>query len=138
MNTSASAAASETFRAVRTAGYAEALRGISFTPGTNTTPPTQIPYPVTRSRPVYNLIAGTYTQNITVRNNTNSTLTGPVYLELQDLTYRLKYGAVVNGIPAIQLAASGTTWNPGASVTVTATFERPFNGFLRYNPVVTQ
>lgn len=138
LNMDPSLAAQESFNVLRTAQFGEALRGISFTPGTNTTPPAQAAYPVTGTMPQYNYIRGTYSQMITIRNNTSSAVTGPVYLEFQNLNCKLVNGIWMNGWPTLQIVPSGTTWNPGAAVTITATFARPFNGPIGYDPEVTQ
>ncbi|HWF47913.1 MAG TPA: hypothetical protein VG168_12960, partial [Bryobacteraceae bacterium] len=138
LNTSPDVAAAESFRLLRTANYAEALRGVSFTPGTDMTPPTQIPYPVTVTNLRYNFVSGTYTETLTIRNNTITPLTGPVYLEFQNLNCRLVSSNLMDGWPTLQILPSGSTWNPGAPITMDVSFARPFNGPIRYNPVVAQ
>lgn len=138
LNADPSVAATESFNVVRTAQFAEALRGISFTPGTGTTPPTQVSYPVTGTNPQYNFIRGTYSQTITIRNNTAATVTGPVYLEFQNLNCKLVDAISLGGWPSIQIVPDGSTWSSGAAITATVTFARPFNGRIGYNPVVTQ
>jgi hypothetical protein len=138
LNTSPDVAATESFRLLRIAQYAEALRGVSFTPGTDTTPPEQIPYPVTATKTQYNFTSGTDTETLTIRNNTTTSVNGSVYLELQNLNCRLLNGSSMDGWPTLEILPSGSSWNPGATITIKASFARPFQGPIRYEPVVVR
>jgi hypothetical protein len=135
-NTNPAAAANEQFALVRTANYGEVLRGVSFTPGT--TFPAPVSLPVTSSGFVYNRSTKTYTQTITLLNNTNQPYAGPAVVVLTNLVNGTVVGnpQMINGSPAIPILASGATLAPGQSASAMVSFTNPSNGLISYTPVV--
>lgn len=136
-NTNPALAASETFSDIRDAQYGEVLRGVSFTPGTTATPaPANLP--VTTGGLLYNRRTQSYSQTITVLNNTSSAVNAPLSVVFSGLsagvTLSNKTG-MVSGAPALSVLASGSL-APGQSATVTAVFSDPTLAAVNYTTSV--
>jgi hypothetical protein len=132
-NTNPTVAASEQFATIRSAGYGEVLRGISFTPGTGAlTAPT---LPVTSTGLVYSRVTRTFNGTVTVTNNTNAPVSGPIYVLLESLPagVTLTDGTTVAGYPAV-LATSGTL-NPGQSASAPVSFSDPSSAAITFTAV---
>jgi hypothetical protein len=139
-NTNPAVAATETFTTLRTAVFAEVLRGVAFTPGTVTTTPPAIP--VTASGLTYSRVTRTYSGTVTITNNTSSPITGPYYVVLENLTA----GATLTGsdvttydtYPAVLVLASGATLQPGQSASAPVAFTYSGSAVITFTPFVEQ
>jgi hypothetical protein len=137
-NTNPAVTAQEQFTTLRTAQYGEVLRGIAFTPGTPTQP-APAAYPVTAGGLVFGRASRTYSGSLTVLNNTNSPVTGPISIVLLNLTQGVSLTnatGTINGAPAIRIVAPGSTLNPGQSAVVTAVFSDASNVAIQFTPSV--
>src|SRR5262249_34254676 len=93
---------------------------------------------VTRSGYVRDRRMGTYSQQITLTNNTGRTLLGPFYLAIDNLTEGVTLANQSGlttifsplGVPQIQVA--GGSLAPGASVAVTLQFNNPNGGAISW------
>jgi hypothetical protein len=132
-NTSPTLAASETFSDIRDAQYGEVLRGVCFTPGT-TAPASPASLPITTGGLVYNRKTASYSQTITVLNNTSTAVNAPLSVVFSGLsagvTLSNKTATVASG-PALSVLPSGSL-APGQSVTVTAVFSDPTLAAVNY------
>jgi hypothetical protein len=73
----------------------------------------------------YNKKTKSYSETVTLTNNSVSALTGPLSLELTNLPSGVVLTdatGTINGKPYIRFLGSGKTLNPGASLTITLTF----------------
>ena len=84
-NTNPAIASSEKFVDIRDAKYGEVLRGISFTPGTTAVTPAP-DLPVTTGGLLYNRRTQSYSQTITVLNNTSAAVSGPLSVVFKGLS----------------------------------------------------
>jgi hypothetical protein len=137
-NTNPAVAMQEQFTALRTAGYGEVLRGIAFTPG-SPTQPTPAAYPITASGLLYGRASKTYSTTLTVLNNTNSQVTGPISIVVSNLPQGVSLvngTGMIGGIPAIQIVGAGATLSPGQSANVTAVFSDVSNVTIQFVPTV--
>ena len=137
-NTDPGITANEQFTTLRTAGYGEVLRGVSFTPGTEA-PATPPPIIVTTSGLTYGRATHTYSGTITVTNNMSSPMSLPITIVLSDLTAGvtlLNSSTTVSGSPAIVI--SGTALSPGQSASAAIEFSNPSNVKINFTPVVEQ
>jgi len=132
-NTSPAAAASETFTDIRDAQYGEVLRGVSFTPGT-AAPASPAALPVTTGGLVYNRRTQSYSQTITVLNNTSTAVSAPLSVVFNGLSAGVTLSnktSTVSSAPALSVLPSGSL-APGQSVTVTAVFSGPTLAAVNY------
>ena len=130
-NTDPAAASFEQFTTIRSAGYGEVLRGVSFTPGTPVSPAAP-DVPVITSAFLYDRISRAYTGTITVTNNTAAPIDGPITVSLMNLTSGV---TVVSGSPVISFPV--TRLAPGRSATTSVAFNDPGNAHITFTPVVT-
>ena len=116
------------------------LRGISFTPGT-VAPPTPPALPITTGGLVYNRRTQSYSQTITVLNNTSATVDAPFSVVFKNLTAGVTLSnqtSTFAGSPALSILPSGSL-APGQSATITAVFYDPTLAAVNYTAsVVTQ
>ncbi|HME05777.1 MAG TPA: hypothetical protein VKG25_01955 [Bryobacteraceae bacterium] len=137
-NTNPAAAAQEQFTIVRSAGYGEVLRGIAFTPGTSAQP-APAAYPVTSSGFAYSRAGKTYSATLTIANNTNSPVSGPISVALAGLPQGasvVNATSTVSGMPAVQIVASGTALNPGQSASTKVLLSDPSNAAIQLTATV--
>jgi hypothetical protein len=136
-NTNPAVGAAETFSDIRDAQYGEVLRGVSFTPGT-TAAPAPANLPVTTGGLLYNRRTQSYSQTISVLNNTSSVVNAPLSVVFSGLsagvTLSNKTG-MVSGAPALSVLPSGSL-APGQAVTVTAVFSDPTLAAVNYTTSV--
>jgi len=130
-NIDASVAGTETFTTIKSAAYAEVLRGIAFTPGTVSTSAASIP--VTASGLLYSRSTQTYSSTLTITNNSGSNLAGPRSVSITNLTPGVT--VLGNGSPVMVLAP-GASLAPGQSASATVTFSNPSNVKINFSPVV--
>jgi len=138
-NTNPAVAMQEQFTTLRTAGYGEVLRGIAFTPG-SPAQPTPAAYPVTASGILYGRATKTYSTTLTVLNNTNSPVTGPISIVVSNLPQGVGLvngTGMIGGNPAIQIVGAGGTLSPGQSANVTAVFSDVSNVAIQFVPTVS-
>ena len=138
LNTDPAVGGRESFVTLKPGKFGEVLRGISFTPGTPVSTPSQIAYPVTSSGLTYNPFQKIYSGTITVRNNTGSVVAGPIYVQLQGLNAAIIVsGAIENdGYKSVLVVSPGAALKPGASATAAVLFSDPTNVPISYQPVV--
>ena len=139
-NTNPSAAASEQFATLRTAVFGEVLRGVAFTPGTTSQTPS--PIPVTSSGLTYSRVSHTYNGTVTITNNSSSTISGPIYVLLQNLTAGVTLlgsdTTTLMSTPAVLVLATGSSLNPGQSQSAPVEFSDPGNANITFTPVVME
>jgi hypothetical protein len=130
------APAGETFSVLRTAGFGEVLRGVSFAPSTQAL--TAPALDVTSSALLYNRRTARYTGTISILNNSTSAVTGPYSVELTNLAagVTLANGTTINSFPAINVVPNGTTLQPGQSMSASVSFSDATNVAIIYTPVV--
>jgi hypothetical protein len=136
-NTSATVAATERFSDIRDAQYGEVLRGISFTPGT-VAPAAPPALPITTGGLVYNRHTQSYSQTITVLNNTSTAVDAPLSVVFKNLTAGVTLSnqtGTVSGSPTLSILPSGSL-APGQSATVTAVFHDPTLAAVNYTASV--
>lgn len=129
-NTNSAAAASEQFTQLRTAGYAEVLRGVAFTPGSTTVAPPS--YPVTVSGFLYSRVSGAYMATVTVVNNTSAAVNGPLSVQFSGLAPGL---TLVSANP-LNVLASGQSLAPGALASAIVTVKDPGNSAITFQTSV--
>lgn len=133
-NTSAAAAAGETFTVVKAANYGEVLRGVVFTPGT-TFPAAPGSIVVTSSALVYSRVSKTYNGTLAIQNNSSGVITGSVTVQLTNLTAGVTFlGDPVAGTPEVVFPS--VTLNPGQSTSLPISFSDPTNKLIQFTPVV--
>ncbi len=139
-NTDPALAANERFSDLRVARFGEVLRGISFTPGT-IPPATPVDLPVTTGGLVYNRLTKSYSQAITILNNTKSPVAAPLSIVFSALPSGVTLSnetSTYSGAPALRILSSGSL-APGQSATVTAVFNDPTLAAVSYSTkVITQ
>jgi hypothetical protein len=136
-NTSPAVAAAETFTDLRDAQYGEVLRGVSFTPGT-TASASPASLPVTTGGLLYNRRTQSYSQTITVLNNTSAAVSAPLSVVFNGLSAGVTLSnktSMVSAAPALSVLPSGSL-APGQSVTVTAVFSDPTLAAVNYTTSV--
>lgn len=136
-NATAAGAANEQFTTLRTANYAEVLRGVSFTPGTQP-PPAPAQLPVTTTGFLYSRATHAYNGTITVLNNTSSAVSGPLVVVLNNLPsgVTLLNNTQTSGAPGVSVLGSGGSLAPGQSAQATVSFSNPGNLQITFTPVV--
>jgi hypothetical protein len=137
-NTNSAVAATEKFGDIRDAQYGEVLRGISFTPGT-VTPVVPSGLLVSTGGLLYNRRTQSYSQNITVLNNTGSAVSGPLSVVFNGLSAGVTLSnksSVVAGSPALRILVPSGSLAPGQSATVTAVFSDPSLAAVSYTTAV--
>lgn len=138
-NTSATAAAGETFQVLMGPTYGEVIRGVAFTPGTSfpATPATTV---ITSSPLVYSRVSRTYNGSLTIENNSSSPLSGTVTVALTNLPS----GVTLNGIPPIDGANGApevifnitTPLASGQSASLPISFTDSTNKAITFTPVL--
>ena len=129
-NTDPALAAQEQFIMLRSAGYGEVLRGVSFTPGTPVTPAAAT-LPVTTTAFLYSRTSKVYTGTITVTNNTSGVIAGPLTISLTGLP-----AGVTPSSGSAAIVISGPL-APGQSSSAPVSFLDPTNVHITFVPVVT-
>lgn len=131
-NTNPSAAASEEFTLLKTAGYGEVLRGVSFTPGSTTTAPPN--FPVTVGGFVFSRVTRDYSATVTVLNNSSSTVSGPLAISFSNLPA----GVTLVSANPLPVLPSGGMLAPGASATATVVVSDPGNVAINFTTSVVE
>ena len=130
--TSAAQAAGEVLTVIKTAQYAEVLRGIAFIPGRVS---------VSRGGFTFDRRAGKFVQQMTLTNDSSSVITGPVYLVLDNLSSNATLagagGTTTNtsptGSPYVVAVANAATLQPGSSLPVVLQFSNPSRVAITYS-----
>ncbi len=138
-NTSAAAAAGESFQVLMGPTYGEVIRGVAFTPSTSfpATPATTV---ITSSPLVYSRVSKTYNGTLTIENNSSSPLSGTVTVALTNLPA----GVTLNGNPPIDNANGApevifnitTPLASGQSATLPISFTDSANKAITFTPVL--
>jgi hypothetical protein len=133
-NSSAAAAAGEQFSVVKAANYGEVLRGVALTPG-STAPPAPGNIVVTSSALVYSRATKLYSGTLTITNNSSSSISGTVTVELTNLSAGVTFeGDPVANTPEVVFPS--VTLSPGQSTSLPISFSDPSNVRIQFTPVV--
>jgi len=125
---SATTLPAESFSVLETAAYADVLRGVAFIPG----------LAVTRGGFVRDRRTGLYAQSITVQNLGSSLVSGPLSLELDNLSTNaaLANKTGVDPNPYILIPGTAGGLAVGASATVSLQFSNSNNSGITYSTQV--
>jgi hypothetical protein len=134
-NTSAAAAAGETFQVIQPPTYGQVYRGVDFTPGT-AFPAAPGSIVITSSALVYSRVSKTYNGTLTIENNSSNAISGPVTIQLDNLTSGVTFlGDPAVGGPQVVFTLSSPL-APGQSTSLPISFSDPTNKLIQFTPVV--